>query len=594
MDNLLSIKNNPWLKISIASSILVGLSIACSAYVLYLQTPVLSRSRLAIGSVLFVVFAMANFLVTHYCLEEKVVTRGRNRTYIISLCILLPLLFLPLLYVPVAYPTSPFLQPWTDISVEYDLSPKSQAIQFSKSDIHLNLNGNPLDAESFIPVGIWKSSDSTFRLDPGSSASLHWTDPAPESITLTIEAPPTLGTLTVYWDESRTMYELSPDSPKQIVLVRRFFTPTAVNLILFLSFYILSAWVLFLLLTLFGERIQTPHLLRWAADSRLLIFLLAIAVAAITVKLQVGSLPGGIKYLYSVQLQRHNDVLAGRAPNPWQYRVLSEFVAEGFVDLFHFLRIQDPIGVGFIAFRILQNIAIFLFAFALYQQLSSSRILPWIGIVLLACTIKNGFYDNDLSFNTYFDVIFYLAAMLLILRHRYFWVALLMIPAALNRETSGMIPFLMLCALLDSLEVLPKKYAPFFLCVAIFTLIFIGLRLLYPNHPIYVPYDQTPGYKLLLYNLTRSFTWGQLFHTLGFAPLLSLAFFFVLPNLWQRFFLVLCPVWFGIHAFLSVMGETRLFFVPQAIIFIPAALFVLEYLRNLELSKNLLQAEGIQ
>jgi hypothetical protein len=98
----------------------------------------------------------------------------------------------------------------------------------------------------------------------------------------------------------------------------------------------------------------------------------------------------------------------------------------------------------------------------------------------------------------------------------------------------------------------------------------------------------------LLYNLTRTFTWEQLFHTLGFAPLLGLAFFFVWPSLWQRFFLVLVPLWFGIHAFLSVMGETRLFFVPQAIIFIPTVLFVFEYLRNLEYSKNSLRVELVE
>ena len=223
-------------------------------------------------------------------------------------------------------------------------------------------------------------------------------------------------------------------------------------------------------------------------------------------------------------------------------------------------------------------------AFALYRQTSSSKLLPLIGIILLASTIKNGFYDNDLSFNTYFDVIFYLGAVLLILRRHYFWVALLMIPAALNRETSGVIPFLMLFALLDNLRLLQKKYMPVYLAIAVFVLIFAGLRFLFPDRPLYIPYKQTPGDQLLLYNLTRSFTWEQLFHTLGFAPVLGLVFFFVLPSLWQRFFLILCPVWFVIHAFLSVMGETRLFFVPQAIIFIPAVLFLFEYFRNSELN----------
>ena len=536
------------------------------------------------GCVLLIVFAIANYLFTHYYIKEKWLTAFAGKPYIISLCLFLPLLFLPLFYTAPAYPVSPLLQPWTDVAVEFDVNPKSQPICFSKSDVRLNLNGNPLDAGSFIPVGIWQSAKETFSLDPGSSASLHWTGTAPESATLTIQSPPMIGTLTVYWDQSRTTYELSPDSTKQIVLTRRFSAPPAINILLFISFYVLSVWILFLLLTLFGEKIRSSKWLERVIDSKFLILLLVLLLAVVTVKLQLDSLHGGMSFLYGGQLQRHNDVLTGQAPNPWQYRVLSEIVAEGFIDLFRFLRIQDPIGFGFISFRVLQNIAIFLLAFALYRQTSSSKLLPLIGIILLASTIKNGFYDNDLSFNTYFDVIFYLGAVLLILRRHYFWVALLMIPAALNRETSGVIPFLMLCALLDNLRLLQKKYMPVYLAIAIFVLIFTGLRFLFPDRPLYIPYKQTPGDQLLLYNLTRSFTWEQLFHTLGFAPVLGLVFFFVLPSLWQRFFLILCPVWFVIYAFLSVMGETRLFFVPQAIIFIPAVLFLFEYFRNSELN----------
>ena len=521
-------------------------------------------------------------------------TAFARRPYLLSLCLFLPLLFLPLFYTAPAYPVSPLLQPWTDVAVEFDVNPKSQAISFSKSDIRLNLNGNALDAESFIPVGIWKSTQDMFRLDPGSSASLHWTDPASGLVTLLIHSPPATGTLTVYWDESRTTFELSPDSARQILLIRRFSTPPAISILLFFAFYVLSAWVLFLLLTLFGEKIRFSKWLERALDSRSLILLLALILAVVTVKLQLDSLHGGMSFLDDGQLQRHDDILRGQAPNPWQYRVLSEIVGEGFIDLFRLLRAPDPTGFGFVSFRVLQNITIFLLAFGLYRQISTSKLLPFIGIVLLAYTIKNGFYDNDLSFNTYFDVIFYLAAVLLILRHQYIWVALLMIPAALNRETSVAIPFLMLCALLDNLRLFQKKYVSVYLSIVFFAFIFIGLRFLYPDRPIYIPYKQTPGYQLLLYNLTRSFTWDQLFHTLGFAPLLSLIFFFILPDLWQRFFLVLCPAWFGIHAFLSVMGETRLFFVPQAIIFIPAVLFVLEYFRGLELAKNKLNVKGIQ
>ncbi len=115
-------------------------------------------------------------------------------------------------------------------------------------------------------------------------------------------------------------------------------------------------------------------------DSRFLILLLALIFAVVTVKLQLDSLHGGMSFLNGGQLQEHDNVLTGQAPNPWQYRVLSEIVAEGFIDLFRLLRIQDPVGFGFISFRLLQNIAIFLLAFALYRQTSSSKLIPIVGL----------------------------------------------------------------------------------------------------------------------------------------------------------------------------------------------------------------------
>jgi len=581
------------LGIPVGSSVLIGLSFALIVFVLFFQTPVLSGSRLVMGCLSAVVLAAANYFFVRYYLSARLMRAFAGKAYTLSLCFILPLLFLPLFYKAPAYPVTPLLQPWTDLTVEFDLSSKSQAVSFSKSDIHLNLNGNPLDAGAFTSVGVWRSVKNMFSLDPGSSAALHWTDPATESMTLTIQSPPALGTLTVYWDQSRTTYELSPASAGQIVLTRKFTIPLAVNILLFLAYYFLSAWILLLLLTLLGERSRSSGLIRRVIDSRFLLLLLVLVFSVVTVKLQLDSLHGGTNFLYDGQLREHNNVLTGQAPNPWQYRVLSEILVEGLIDLCRLLGIPDSIGFGFVAFRLLQNVVLFLLAYALYRQLSTSKLLPLIGIALLAITIKNGFYDNDLSFNTYFDVIFYLAAVLLILRRQYFWVALLMIPAALNRETSGVIPFLMLAAILDNLKFTQKKYLPVYLAMAVFVITIVGLRLLFPNRPLYIPYKQTPGYQLLLYNLTRTFTWGQLFHTLGFAPLLSLAFFFVLPGLWQRFFLVLVPIWFGIHSFLSVMGETRLYFVPQAIIFIPAALFVFEYFRNPEVSQTQPQLKGV-
>ena len=323
-------------------------------------------------------------------------------------------------------------------------------------------------------------------------------------------------------------------------------------------------------------------LVEGAGSSRVLLVLLAIILAVVTVKLQLDSLNSGAdNYIHGAQLARHEAVLQGQAPNPWQYRVLSEYVAEGFIRLFQFLKVQDAISFGFGSLRVLQNLAIFLLAFALYRKVSSSKAIALLGIFLLASSMKNAFYDNDLSFNTYFDLIFYLLAVLLILDRKYYWVILVTAFAALNRETGGLIPFLALAALVNEELPIHKRLLPFLLSGAVFAAIFLGLHLLYPNRPLYIPYEVVPGYPMLIYNVTRAFTWNQLFSTLGLIPAIGSLFIFNWPRLWQRFFLIMCPAWFAIHFMLSIAGETRLFLVPLALIFIPGVLFAVKYLIDL-------------
>ncbi len=572
-------------RVAVVSSLLAGFSFAYIAFVLFLQTFVISLSRLALAFVLFIVLAIANYFLAHY-LKARLITFSKR---VISLCFLLPLLFLPLFYTPPAYPIHPLLRQWTDVAVQYDVSANSRPLNFSRSDVRLQMGKDVLDARSFRVVGTWKSTGDTFMLDPGMGASLHWVGAATDSMLLTLQAPAATGTVTIYWDQSRSVFELSPDAPKQIVLNKKFTTPLGVSTLLFVSIYILITWFLLLLAVLFDGRIKFAQWVEKASSSRVLIILLSIILAAVTVKLQLDSLNGGAEnYIHGTQLIRHNAIIQGRSFNPWQYRVLSEYVAEGFVRFLHFLKIQDSISFGFISLRVLQNIAIFLLAFALYQKISNSKWIAFVGFLLLASSMKNAFYDNDLSFNTYFDLIFYLLAMILILNRKYYWVVLVTFFAALNRETSGLIPFLLLAALINEPLPLWKKFLPFILSFGVFAVVFLGLHFIYPNRPLYIPYQQTPGYQMLTYNVTREFTWDQLYYTLGLIPIVGLLFIFQWPRLWQYFFLIMCPAWFAIHFVLSVVGETRLFLVPQAIIFIPGVLFALNCL--LEFKKAEMQS----
>ena len=322
----------------------------------------------------------------------------------------------------------------------------------------------------------------------------------------------------------------------------------------------------------------SPRLAKTLSIAFLLTCILLFSV--LTVYLQVMSLEKPFMYYLEqgLQIQRHTEVLQGTAPNPWQYRVLADYLVEGAIQLFKNLDIPHPIGSAFIAFRFIQNVLIFWLAYLYYRKLDLPPAHALIGLALLAWGMTYAYYDSDLQFNTYFDIIFYLLAGLLILHKKPGWLIPLMLFAALNRETSGLIPFMALALVWPwKKENGSQKTTAVIAAIslAVFTVIFFALRFIYPYQPISTPYGHTMGLDLLRYNLLRGITWAQLFATLSIVPVLALLAYKKWPLALTIFFWVIVPVWFVIHPFTSVMAETRVFLVPQALVFIPGALFLL-------------------
>jgi len=561
---------------SVMFSLLVGFSTAVLVYVAFLQTPILSKGRLLIALGVWLGVAGANHALLLWRWKEKAGALYAHRRRVFALCWLAPLLFLPFFDASPPYPTSPLLRAWSDIAVQFALAPEAQAIDIGAEAVRLVMDKNVLDARSFERVGNWSAPAGELHLASGRTASLHWAGPIARTATLTIVMPRAQGVLTVYWDAARLQFDLPAEAAAKIVLVRKFTTPPGVQVVLFLCGCLLLAGLLFALAPSLATTDLTPRIER---ASGWLLWPLALALSAVLVWLQLNSLAGGMDYLYTVQIARHRNVLQGTAPDPWQYRLLAEWIAEGALRLFQSLGVRDSVAPGFLSLRVVQNFFIFALAFGLYRRLTASPLLALMGMFLLAGTMKNVFYDNDLSFNTYFDVLFYLLAAMLILQRRYSWIVPLMVFAALNRETSGLIVAMLCLAIIEDRRSTPQKYFVAALAALIFVAVFFGVRASFPPRPLYVPYEQKPGFPLFLYNVTRAFTWEQLFHTLGFLPLLSGLFFFALPRLWRNFLLILPPAWFGIHLFLSVVGETRLFLVPQAIVFIPGALLAWRHIQ---------------
>ena len=65
--------------------------------------------------------------------------------------------------------------------------------------------------------------------------------------------------------------------------------------------------------------------------------------------------------------------------------------------------------------------------------------------------------------------------------------------------------------------------------------------------------------------------------TLGIVPLIAICWFRKWPFFLKAIGVLIVPFWILIHLFKSMAMETRLFLVPQALIFIPALLCLIEY-----------------
>ena len=305
------------------------------------------------------------------------------------------------------------------------------------------------------------------------------------------------------------------------------------------------------------------------------LLVVAPLLSVVTVYIQFKALPGGgYPYLESSQIQRHDAVLAGTAGDPWQYRVLSEWVVEVVLDLCRSVGIT--FSNGFLIVRFAQNVGIFVLAFALYRALGIPSRAAYLGLGLVAWAMTQSLFDSDLQFNTYGDVIFYLAAALLIVKQRWWWLVPLVAVAALNRETIGLVPLLLVAGAAAVYGVRAAQTRRAVLvggaALAAYAIVTVVLRAAVGPGEIILAYGKQPGTELLGYNVERPVTWINLFTTLNVLPFLALWWVRSWPRWLMGIALALVPIWFVVHFLSAVVAETRLFLVPLTVVFVPAVL----------------------
>jgi hypothetical protein len=284
-------------------------------------------------------------------------------------------------------------------------------------------------------------------------------------------------------------------------------------------------------------------------------------------------------------LEHHLTFLQGNSVyfNPWQYRVLSPILVEIFhrflnFSLYSWLPVSDVYNSSFKLFRVLQHLLIFGFAWHFYKYFTFNRPLRFLALTILAGAFSAAAYGSDMAFNTYFDILFYLLAAWLIYsgKNRWWFVPLTFL-AALNRETSLFLPFLLLLDFkkLNLPENRKKYFLIFSLSLLVFAAVFFSIRLYYGYQaPAYIGIQT--GWPILKFNLTDPITVLQLFDTFGVLPLFALLNIRKTELRLKLLFWLLVPAWFAAHFWLVWVQETRLFLVPLTIVFLPVILDLIQ------------------
>lgn len=322
--------------------------------------------------------------------------------------------------------------------------------------------------------------------------------------------------------------------------------------------------------------------------------------------------------------RRHQMHIQGNSMffNPWQYRVLCPLIIEGLYwvadrTLFQVVEIKgidlglpgdqatkydvtaifiqslkDPEFVKytliFVSFRFALNVLLILLCYRYFRMFVKSRILIAFGLMIATLFMGNGVVDADLTFNTYVDIILYIAAGIVIVKGLSpWWIVCLTALGSLNRETSLFIPVLYFFSrftwdqwpsvqkvFLGNIPVI--RLTAF--SVVLFFLIFVSIRLYYGFEPVQT-WRVSAGWPMLKLNLFSSVslkTYMELFGVFGFLPIWVALIYKQMNRHLKLFFLVLVPAWFLIHFFTAIAYQSRLFLVPVLLVLLPAALENLE------------------
>lgn len=542
---------------TVAVSLLVAGSLFFLIYIYYLQAFGISPKRVAVGIFIYVFFSVFVYKVTQKTSEWFSLVQSHSIVKALFFWMFVSLLFAPHILPLPHYPASTLFQNTSEIEITFTF-PDNNNDDVQLRGVWLSFDDKKYSSKDFVLAGNWRVHSGNYFINTNEQGKLTWKGKIGEKAKLTIFPMEKAADVIVRWDGEEMKSTLTENT---IIFSKKNAASLSYLALISLAQMILGGYLLW---AGFGtlSNMTSPSKRRVV----IVVVLLSIGLTLVYFHFQSTDITDKL----DLQISYHQSVMAGQSVNPWQYRLFSEWVLEGLVRLVASLGAKNSFYFAALILRIIQNAAIYLLSYHYYRKLGFKWEVALIGILFMSGSMLNSFFKSGFSFNTYFDVICYLVAGLMIIYRSYALLPLLTAVAALNRETSGLIPFLAGITVIFTKD----QKSPIFsvlLSMISWAFVFFSLHLLYPGLPMFIPYESPPGISLLMYNI-NPIPYYLLIRFFGFVPFLSLLASRYSSEFLKKFFLVLVPAWFGIHLFASVISETRLFLVPQVVILIPLAL----------------------
>jgi hypothetical protein len=183
----------------------------------------------------------------------------------------------------------------------------------------------------------------------------------------------------------------------------------------------------------------------------------------------------------SARQQRHDEIIAGNAASPYRYRVLMPFAAEAVARVLNRAGVVRDAAVRW-AYRLCDVMSIWLLLVSLFVWLSIwfTNEQSLVGALFVAATMPMALQDHDLQPWSVTEAALFTAALISIAHHRYSWLAILTLLAALNRETAVFVPLALLLVQTDWRRLRfaegRRTFVLLVVLVAIWATTFLGLR----------------------------------------------------------------------------------------------------------------------